>query len=228
MRDKDLIDHLAGDTEPPLPPQDRAAVNELRALLADESVWIEPDPALERHVIAAVTDAAAAFSPDPAPLRAAVSERTAARPSRRPKFGLRRRLAASFVPVLAAAAVLVVVLSSGAAPLEFAVTLRGTPRAPGAGGTATLTKTTDGWRIALHAHGLPLRHNGLYYQAWLKNSAGILVPVGTFNLPNQVTLWAGVAPTKGFTTLTITLQEASHNTASTHEVVLQGLARRVH
>jgi hypothetical protein len=227
VRDKDLIDHLAGDTEAPLQPQDRAAVNELRALLADESVWIEPDPALEHRVITAITDAAAAFTPDPAPARAPVSERTAARPSRRPSFGL-RRLAASLAPVLAAAAVLVVVLSSGPSPLQFAVTLHGTGRAPGAGGSATLTKTTDGWRIALHAHGLPLRHNGLYYQAWLKNAADDLVPVGTFNLANQVTLWAGVAPTKGFTTLTITQQEASHNTASTHHVVLEGIARRVH
>lgn len=227
MSDKDLIDHLAGDTQAPLAPQDRAAVNELRALLADESVWIEPDPALEQRVITAITDAAAAFTPDPAPPRAPVADRKAARPSWRRRFGL-RRLAASLAPVLAAAAVLVVVLSSGPAALQFAVTLHGTGLAPGAGGSATLTKTTDGWRIALRAHGLPLRHNGLYYQAWLKNATGILVPVGTFNLANQVTLWAGVAPTKGFTTLTITQQEASHDTASTHQVVLGGLAHRVH
>jgi hypothetical protein len=227
VRDKDLINHLAGDTEALLQPQDRAAVNELRALLADESVWIEPDPALEHRVITAITDAAAAFTPDPAPARAPVSERTAARPSRRPRFGL-RTLAASLAPVLAAAAVLVVVLSSGSTALQFAATLHGTGLAPDAGGSATLTKTTDGWRIALRAHGLPLRHNGLYYQAWLKNASGILVPVGTFNLANQVTLWAGVAPTKGFTTLTITQQQASHNTASTHQVVLKGIAYRIH
>jgi hypothetical protein len=227
VRDKDLIDHLAGDTEAPLEPQDRAAVNELRALLADESVWIEPDPALEQRVVTAITDAAAVFTLDPAPARAPVPERSAARRSRRPSFGL-RRLAASLAPVLAAAVVLVVVLSSGSAPLQFAVTLHGTGRAPGAGGSATLTKTTDGWRIALRAHGLPLRQNGLYYQAWLKNASGILVPVGTFNLANQVTLWAGVAPTKGFTTLTITRQQASHNTASTHQVVLKGIAHRIH
>ena len=47
MRDKDLINHLAGDTDAPLDPADRASVNELRALLADEAVWVEPDPALE-------------------------------------------------------------------------------------------------------------------------------------------------------------------------------------
>lgn len=227
MRDKDLIDHLAGDTQAPLASQDRAAVNELRALLADESVWIEPDPALEHRVITAITDAAGAFTVDPAPARATVSARTAARASRRKSFGL-RRLAASLAPVLAAAVVLVAVLSSGPAALQFTVTLHSTGRVPGAGGSATLTKTTDGWRIALRAHGLPLRHNGLYYQAWLKNTSGILVPVGTFNLANQVTLWAGVAPTKGFTTLTITQQQTSHNNASTHQVVLQGIGRPVH
>lgn len=83
-------------------------------------------------------------------------------------------------------------------------------------------------RAALRARGLPQRQNGLFYQGWLKNAAGDLVPVGTFNLANQVILWAGVAPTKGFSTLTITEQEASHNTASTHQVVLEGIARRVH
>jgi hypothetical protein len=69
---------------------------------------------------------------------------------------------------------------------------------------------------------------GVATQAWLKNASGNLVPVGTFNLANQVTLWAGVAPTKGFTTLTITQQQASHNTASTHQVVLKGTAHRIH
>ena len=224
MRDKDLINHLAGDTDAPLDPAHRASVNELRALLADEAVWVEPDPALEDRVITAVTKAAATFKPDPAP--APASQRPARRPSRRFRFGV-RRLIPALAPIAAAAVAVVVVLSSGSAPLQFSVTLHGTARAPGAAGSATLTKTTDGWRITLRAHGLPPRHEGLYYQAWLENAAHDLVPVGTFNLPNQVTLWAGVSPTQGFTTLTITQQQASRQTASTHLVVLKGLAHRI-
>ena len=88
--------------------------------------------------------------------------------------------------------------------------VRGTPLAPGAHGNATLTKTASGWRIELSATGLPHLQNGRYYQAWLKNAAGILVPVGTFNDARKVTLWSGV-PVTQFRTLTVTVQQANGN-----------------
>ena len=80
--------------------------------------------------------------------------------------------------------------SSGPAQLRFAMVIHGTPLAPDAHGNATLTKTASGWRIELSATGLPHLQNGRYYQAWLKNAAGILVPVGTFNDGRKVTLWS--------------------------------------
>ena len=52
---------------------------------------------------------------------------------------------------------------------------------PGATGDATLTKTSSGWRIELDATGLPRLENGRFYEAWLRNTAGVLVPIGTFN-----------------------------------------------
>jgi hypothetical protein len=61
-------------------------------------------------------------------------------------------------------------------------------------GDATLTKTTSGWRIELDATGLPRLDDGRFYQAWLKNAAGVLVPIGSFNEGTDVTLWAGVSP----------------------------------
>jgi hypothetical protein len=102
--------------------------------------------------------------------------------------------------------------------------LDGTSLAPGVTGSATLTKFTDGWRIRLSAPGLPRRANGLYYEAWLKNAAGILVPVGTFNSARHITLWSGVPVTK-FRSLTVTQQQADGNPASSGKRVLTGTIR---
>ena len=81
--------------------------------------------------------------------------------------------------------------------------LTGTALAPAAHGHATLTKTRARWRIELTATGLPRRDEGRYSEAWLTNSHGTLVPVGTFDNAVDITLWAGVPPT-AFPTLTVT------------------------
>ncbi|MDX6359975.1 MAG: hypothetical protein QOH37_3029 [Nocardioidaceae bacterium] len=107
--------------------------------------------------------------------------------------------------------------------VQYAASLSGTPLAPQASGSVTLTRTVSGWRIQLHATGLPRRDDGTYYEAWLKDSTGALVPVGTFNQPDDVTLWAGVPPTS-HPTFTVTRQLADGDPASTGEVVLVGTA----
>jgi hypothetical protein len=109
--------------------------------------------------------------------------------------------------------------SPSPAPLQFAMVVNGTSLAPGAHGSATLTKMSSGWQVELSASGLPHLTNGRYYQAWLKNSAGVLVPIGTFNDAVKVTLWSGV-PVTQFRTLTVTRQEANGNPASSGERVL--------
>jgi hypothetical protein len=48
--------------------------------------------------------------------------------------------------------------------------------------------------IELDATGLPRLDRGRFYQAWLRNADGVLVPIGTFNEGQKVTLWAGVSP----------------------------------
>ncbi len=106
----------------------------------------------------------------------------------------------------------------------LAVALSGTPLAPGATGEASLRKTVSGWQIKLHATTLPRRDKGEYYEAWLKSRAGVLVPIGTFNEPTDVTLWAGVPPAD-FPTLTVTRQLADGNPASSGQVVLTGAVR---
>jgi anti-sigma-K factor RskA len=111
--------------------------------------------------------------------------------------------------------------SPSPAPLQFAMVVNGTSLAPSAHGSATLTKMSSGWQVELSASGLPHLTNGRYYQAWLKNSAGVLVPIGTFNDAVKVTLWSGV-PVTQFRTLTVTRQEANGNPASSGERVLIG------
>ena len=79
----------------------------------------------------------------------------------------------------------------------------------------------------MSATGLPRLSDGRYYEAWLKSSAGILVPVGTFNEASHITLWSGVPPT-GFPTLTVTQQKADGNPASSGKRVLTGTISPAH
>ena len=67
------------------------------------------------------------------------------------------------------------------APSASMLRSRPTDLVPGADGEATLTKTSSGWRIELDATGLPRLDGGRFYEAWLRNAAGVLVPIGTFN-----------------------------------------------
>jgi hypothetical protein len=129
------------------------------------------------------------------------------------------------VAATAALAVVIAVASgvfgSGAAGNQFHAALASTQLAPGAGGDATLTKTTSGWQIELDATDLPRLADGRFYEAWLKNAAGVLVPLGTFNEGRKLTLWAGVSPVD-FPTLTVTRERADGNQASSGQKVLVG------
>jgi len=49
----------------------------------------------------------------------------------------------------------------------------------------------------------------------------VLVPIGTFNEGQNVTLWAGVSPVD-FTTLTVTRERADGDQSSSGEKVLVG------
>jgi Anti-sigma-K factor rskA len=216
VNDDDRIGYLAGEPARDVGPDERADLDGLRSLLADPAVWADAPAPLEDAVVASVTRAA----------DRAETPTTSAGPRGRPAR-LRLRLAAVGVAAaIAVAAVMSVALSnSGARPLRFEAALSGTALAPAARGSATLTKTVDGWRVTLRATGLPRLDNGEYYEAWLKNPAGILVPIGTFNLPGNITLWSGVPPTS-FPILTVTRQQANGIQDSSGQRVLTGTARR--
>ena len=86
---------------------------------------------------------------------------------------------------------------------------------------ARSVQTDSGWRIEIDATGLPRLDDGRFYQAWLKGDDDVLVPIGTFNEPREVVLWAGVSPRR-FPTLTVTEEEADGDQASSGRRVLVG------
>ena len=234
--DNDRISYLSGEPVDALTPLERAELDELRTLLEAPATWEEPDAGLEDRVVAAIAgEATRARRPEgappvaPAPPTPAVAPAPRARPWSRLRL---RRPALAFGGLATAAAAIAVALvialnAGGPTPLRFAMVVNGTSLAPGAHGSATLTKTESGWRIQLSATGLPHLQNGRYYQAWLKNAAGILVPVGTFNDALNVTLWSG-APVTQFRTFSVTEQLANGNPVSSGRRVLVGVAHQIH
>jgi anti-sigma factor RsiW len=207
------------------------------AALADGSLAPELRPALEARVAAspelaaklaeqeralAYTRSAAGEVEAPASLRATLERHRHAPPRRAP-----RRLVAVGVAATAvlAAAIGFAVVGSRTSGERFHAALAPTGLVPAAAADATLTKTTAGWRVELHASGLPRLDGGRFYEAWLRNGAGVLVPIGTFNEGGRtVILWAGVSP-KDFTTLTVTREQADGDQASSGQKVLAGAVR---
>jgi Anti-sigma-K factor rskA, C-terminal len=158
----------------------------------------------------------------PAGLRERIDAERSARTVRTPR---RLALGGIAVAAVAAAAVAVaVVAGSGSHGTRFQAALGPTPLASAASGEATLTRTPSGWRINLHATGLPRLEGDRFYEAWLRSSTGVLVPLGTFNEGENVTLWAGVSPAS-YKVLTVTRERADGNQASSGQKVLVGPVR---
>jgi hypothetical protein len=183
-----------------------AASSELAGLLAEQ-----------QRAVALARNAA-----DEVDAPVALRERVEAqRRGRRVETPRRLVLITAAATAVLAVAVGLSVFESDAPPDSFRAALGPTTLLPEAGGEASLTKTSSGWRIELDAAGLPRLENGRFYQAWLRNTAGVSVPIGTFNESRDVTLWAGVSP-EDFTTLTVTRERADGDQASSGETVLVG------
>lgn len=208
------IAELAALADGSLAPERRAGVEARVA----ESPELAARLAEQQRVVALARSAAAEVEA-PAALRARVDSRRQAR--HLPAPGRLVVIGAATVAVALAVGIGVGVFGSGTSGESFHVALAATELAPGATGDATLTKTSSGWRIELDAAGLPRLEGGRFYEAWLRNAAGVLVPVGTFNEGRKVTLWAGVSP-KNFATLTVTREEADGDQASSGDKVLVG------
>lgn len=204
------------------------------AALADGSLAPERRAALEARVAAspelaerlaeqqravALARSAADAVDAPATLRARIDAQRRTGRARVPRNLV--LVGASATAAMLAVAIGLAVFTSRASPERFQAALAPTDLVPDASGEATLTKTSSGWRIELDAAGLPRLQNGRFYQAWLRNAAGVLVPIGTFNEGRDVTLWAGVSP-KDFTTLTVTREPADGDQTSSGQRVLVG------
>jgi anti-sigma-K factor RskA len=213
----DEMAELAALADGSLAPERRAAVA-ARVAASPELA----DRLAEQQRAIALMQGAAAASEAPAGLRRRVDLQR----SRRERPWRRVVAAGSAVAVALAIVVALAVVRTGSQSERFRAALAPTALAPGASGEATLTRTTSGWRIELRATGLPRRDGGLFYEAWLRNSAGVLVPIGTFNEGRKVTLWAGVSP-RDFPGLTVTREPADGNQASSGEKVLVGAVAAV-
>jgi hypothetical protein len=206
------IAELAALADGTLAPERRAAL-EARVAASSE---LTDRLAEQQHAVALARSAANEVEA-PAGLRAGIEAQRRVRRVRGPRPVL---VGAAATAVLAVAVGLAVLRSSTSSE-RFHAALAATDLVPGARGAATLTKTSSGWRIELRATGLPRLAGRRYYEAWLRNTAGVLVPIGTFNEGRKVTLWAGVSP-RNFTTLTVTRERADGDQTSSGAKVLIG------
>lgn len=205
--DDERISYLAGESAGALDADEQAELDEFRALLADPSLWAEPDTDLEDRIVAAIGAEA-----QPQAKVISLEERR----RRSGRIG-------GIVAAVAAAAIVVVALAVVRQDGDDGVVLalQPTQLVPAAQGTARVFAEESGLRIELNATGLPRRDGGLYYQAWLRDAAGNLVPIGTFHDGDHVTLWAGVSLDE-YPTLTITEEQADNDQASSGRRVLLG------
>lgn len=210
MTDEDRIGYLSGDDGAALDAEDKAELDQLRQLLSTPSLWDEPPADMEDRVAAAIAAERGLGSP-PA-YRLTVTRQP-------PRWrGTLLGIAAAIV-ITIGVGVGVSLTHRDQSGEHFSLALA----APNGGGTGRVdyTRTTSGWRVELVADSLPRLDSGRFYEAWMANTAGTLVPVGTFNEGHHVTLWSGVSP-RDYTTLTVTEEEADGNQASSGHRVLIG------
>jgi hypothetical protein len=210
--DDERIGYLAGEPTTGLDADERAELDHLGALLADPSLWAEPSPTLEERVVQAIAAERDATPGNVVPL---------ARPSRRSPlaYALSGAVAAAAAVLLVIGVVAVVRGGDGDDGVDIA--LGPTELFPDAQGTASVVAEQSGLRITLDATGLPRRDGGDFYQAWLRDEAGVLVPIGTFHEADDVVLWAGVS-LEDFPTLTVTEESSDGDQASSGRRVLVG------
>ena len=203
---------VAGERAGTLAPAEAGELSLLAGLLGDPSTWAEPAAPLEDAVVQAVEAAS--------PVAGAPSGAQAARP----EATRRRRVRWLAAPAAAAIAAVIAIaaLSGGSGGADFTANLAAATGAPGAHASASITKNQAGFRVVLDAHGLPKLAPGHYYQAWLKDSHGTLVPIGTFSSSDgRVTLWSGVSP-KDFNVISVTIEAADGDQGSSGDKVLTG------
>jgi hypothetical protein len=188
---------------------DRAQLDRVRGLLADDAMWAAPPPELIDQIVDRIDKPPASWATV--------------------RGGVHRRWA--LVGGLSAAAALVVALMVTRGMTGTAgdtggreVAMSGTELAPEASATAHVSETPSGVSIILRVEGLDPAAEGFYYQAWVKGPAG-LVAIGTFHVRHgedvPVELWSGVAAAS-YPDFTVTLEPEDGDPASSGQRVLTG------
>lgn len=216
MSDDDRIAYLTGQ-DAQIAPEEKADLDELLDLLGDSTLWAEPSAELEDRVVAAVADERSA-RPN------AVAKPNAPHHAPRPRIAQRWRFAgaaAAIVVVLGVGTYFVTRGTDGAGGQRFSAELTSPDGAAPVAGRVDFERTDSGWRVELDVRGLPRLDGGRFYQAWMRDADGTLVPVGTFNEGNDVVLWSGVSPVD-YPMLTVTEEEADGDQASSGRRVLSG------
>jgi Anti-sigma-K factor rskA len=192
----------------------------LARLLADPSLWLEPDSTIEMHVLDAVRAE-----------RPAGQATVTSLPNRRRSWS--SHIAAAALGAAAAALVAFAVTRSTnyadddqTTAADLTAQLRGTDLAPGFVGSAAVTTESSGVLIRLTMPGLPRREGHEFYEGWLKSCDGSrLVPIGTFHDMDRAAGWAGVSVVD-YPLLTVTAEQAAGPTdpeqGSSGQVVVSG------
>jgi hypothetical protein len=206
---------IAGDQAASLTPEQAAEVPLLADLLADPSTWAAPNQGLADSVVAAVLDAEPTVESPP----------TSITQGRRRPAPRRWWLAASVAAGIAIIAGSVLATRDGTTA-DFEGELAATELSPGAHGSVDITRNDGGFRLTLDAAGLPGLPEGSVYQAWMKDRAGALVPIGTFSSSDEtITLWSGVSP-EDYPLVTVTIEPLDGDLGSSGRVVLAGETAR--
>jgi len=222
---------------------------DIAALLADPTVWAEPDPGGAEQLLSAIrSESASAWGvPDDVgvaryradvngtPFTAAGAERrnghtarhhrgahVKAEPAAAPRRWSLVAVAAALALVLGATGALVLNRGNGHSPgQQFALT--GTQLSPTASAWATVEPQPAGVSIKLDVKGLPPAKPGHYYEAWVGGTEGE-VTIGTFHMrggDGWIYLWSGVDP-KEYPTLNVTLEDEGPDQSWSGRVVLSG------
>jgi hypothetical protein len=173
--------------------EDEVLDPDIRLLLGDPSMWLEPSDQLENRVAAGIAE-----------------ERRVVVPIGRARRVWRRQLVAAAIGAAAAAAiVLIAVPRNDSQQADARIDVLGTGLEPDANGRADITSVESGVRIDFSVKGLPRREGEDFYEGWLKNCAGTsLVPIGTYHDLDDATGWAGV-DVKDYPVLTVTREHVA-------------------
>jgi hypothetical protein len=160
---------------------------DLARLLADPSMWFDPDPTLEDRIIGLIRLEAAA--PPVVPQRP--------RPRR-----IISHVATGMLGAAAAAAIALLVVrapsddptASDVSLPTSTIQLLGTDVAAGLVGSAEVSTEQSGTLIRLRLPGLPRLDGDEFYEGWLLSCDGLRwVPIGTFHDMDRAAGWAGVS-----------------------------------